>query len=141
MKYAISFILPFLLSVLLAVFQVANGYSVLLRGSAMSAIPVLFMSIVILILGIVVLQYKRGKYPRLSGIQASRVYFLAYAGTLSGLILLGIWGGTVVGEFAIWQIIFSRFNGEVLALISALILLICSVISVRFCQIDTNEKC
>jgi hypothetical protein len=119
---------------------VQTGVVPLFKGTAFAGICVIIVGIVILVGGIAVWLYKSGKFPSLSGVFAGQIAVLSNAGIITGGVLFGLWGGSLIGEYEIWNIVFSRFNQEVVAIFGALILTIESIIARWLCQNKGEDK-
>ncbi|MDR1861512.1 MAG: hypothetical protein LBQ41_00565 [Candidatus Ancillula sp.] len=133
---ACIFLIPFLSSFGISLYNVETGTTVILKGTLIGAVLVLIVAIGVLITASLVMMYKTGKFPSLPGVISGRVNSLANASILAGIALLGVWGGALIGQFSIWSITFSRFNPEVLALGSASILVISGSVALWMGKID-----
>lgn len=139
MKYfLIAFLVPFLASTALTYISVTSGQTPWLRGTWVSAGTVLVIAVGILIAGFCVLAYKKGKLD-LDVLLSARIYMFGVAGAISGLALLGLWGGCMLGEFPIWSIVLAGFTAEHLAVISALALILCSSVTIWNCRVHKDD--
>jgi hypothetical protein len=99
---------------------------------------VLVIAVGVLVAGFLVLAHKRRKL-HLESLISARIYTLGVAGVISGLALLGLWGGCMLGEFQIWSIVLGGFTAEHLAVLSALVLILCSSVTIWNCRVEEED--
>ncbi|MDR0950126.1 MAG: DUF3180 family protein [Candidatus Ancillula sp.] len=132
----LSLVVSLILGFGLSYYQISIGQTVLLRGGIGVTIMMAVFAVVVFILGILVWRYKKGKLPSLKGLTAYNILVLSQTAILAGEVLLGIYGGTLLGEFKVWDIVFNKFVPEIPSIIAAVVLIISGAFALWMCHIN-----
>lgn len=119
--------------------NISKGDSPFIRASLLETALVFGLALVVFILSLIVLAYKKGKLPSLNGINAYNIFLLGQFSIFSAVILIMLYGGVILGQFEIWGIVFKHFMAEIWLLISLIILLLAGFFNYFCCRVDKND--